>query len=146
MVTIEPATATDLPAVLELWAQETPDELRTPGILPGLEQLISHAPGALILARDGEHLVGTVVAGWDGWRGHLYRLYVAGNRRREGTGRSLIEAAQARLSALGAGRADVIVLDTNEPAHRVWHACGYELGPRWNRRARTLPGTPRARP
>ena len=42
------------------------------------------------LAADGEHIVGSVIAGWDGWRCHLYRLAVAPARRREGIGRALL--------------------------------------------------------
>ncbi|MDQ1293616.1 MAG: hypothetical protein QG608_1497 [Actinomycetota bacterium] len=130
----------DLPAVLDLWSEETPDGLRTPDALPDLQQLLFHDPGALILAWDGEHLIGTVIAGWDGWRGHLYRLHVTENRRHEGIGRALVEDAQTHLRDLGAHRADAVVLDTNEPAHRLWNTCGYELGPRWTRRVRTLHG------
>ena len=32
---------------------------------------VAHDPTALILAEDGGRLVGTVIAGWDGWRGSI---------------------------------------------------------------------------
>ena len=69
-------------------------------------------------------IVCTVIAGWDGWRCHLYRLAVAPHRRREGIGRQLVAAAEERFGVLGGTRADAMVLDDNADAHAVWSAGG----------------------
>ena len=90
-------------------------------------------PAALLLAEDGAQLVGSVIAGWDGWRGHLYRLAVHPDRRRAGVGRTLLNAAEARLAALGAQRFDAMVLDGNELGPRLWEAAGYRRQGDWGR-------------
>jgi len=97
-------------------------------------------PDALIVAVDGDRIVGTVIAGWDGWRCHLYRLAVAPARRREGIGRMLIAAAEERFRAFGGTRADAMVLDDNPGAHRIWSANGYDRQGEWSRWVKPLPG------
>ncbi|WP_370028620.1 GNAT family N-acetyltransferase [Planotetraspora sp. GP83] len=65
----------------------------------------------------------------DGWRAHLYRLAVDPARRRQGIGSALIRAAEERLAAFGAFRADAMVLRDNERAHRAWDAAGTHPAP-----------------
>ncbi len=91
-----------------------------------------------IAAFDGDRIVGTVVAGWDGWRCHLYRLAVAPGHRRSGIGRALITAAEERFRVLGGSRVDAMVLDDNEQAHRIWRACGYRPHGEWSRWVKPL--------
>lgn len=127
------AGAHDVAEVLAFWriaAEDAHRPVDTPG---GLATLHLRDPDALILAIDGNHIVGTIIAGWDGWRGHLYRLAVASGRRREGIGRVLMAAAEDRFRILGASRVDAMVLDDNEGAHRIWRACGYRRQKEWSR-------------
>ena len=127
------AEAYDVPAVLAFWRVAAEDAHRpvdTPG---GLATLHLRDPDALILAVDGERIVGTVIAGWDGWRCHLYRLAVAPGRRREGIARALVTAAEERFRILGGTRVDAMVLDDNDRAHRIWQACGYRRQEEWSR-------------
>ncbi|MEQ8147945.1 GNAT family N-acetyltransferase [Streptomyces sp. OP7] len=106
----------------------------------GVERLVARDPEALILAeRDGE-LVGTVIAGFDGWRCHLYRLAVRPDRRRQGIGTALLTAAENRFVRLGGRRADAMVLQRNETAHHAWDAAGYAPEERWRRWVKPLTG------
>ena len=135
---LRPAGPHDAPAVLAFWRVAAEDAHRpvdTPG---GLAALHLRDPEALILAVDGDRIVGTVIAGWDGWRCHLYRLAVAPSRRRAGLGRALIGAAEERFRILGATRVDAMVLDDNEQAHRIWRACGYRRQQEWSRWVKPL--------
>jgi ribosomal protein S18 acetylase RimI-like enzyme len=127
------AEAHDLPAVLAFWRVAAQDAHRPVDTLGGLATLQLRDPDALILAVDGHAIVGTIIAGWDGWRCHLYRLAVDPSRRRTGIGRALIAAAEDRFRALGGSRVDAMVLDDNAQAHRVWQAGGYRRQPEWSR-------------
>ncbi|MEV5424821.1 GNAT family N-acetyltransferase [Streptomyces cellulosae] len=122
----------DLDAVLAFW-RTAAEGTSISDDRAGVERLVSRDPEALILAElDGE-LAGTVIAGFDGWRCHLYRLAVHPGHRRQGVATALLAAAEERFTALGGRRADAMVLQRNETAHHAWGAAGYEPEERWRR-------------
>ena len=117
--TLRAGRSTDVEAVLALWR----DAEVVPGHgdeLAGLDALLARDPGALILAEEGGALVGAVIAGWDGWRGTVYRLAVAPGRRRSGLGTRLVRAAEERLRGLGAHRLQAIVIASDPQAAAFW--------------------------
>ncbi|MFF1556737.1 GNAT family N-acetyltransferase [Streptomyces sp. NPDC058279] len=136
---IDAATVADLPAVLDFW-KVAAEGASISDDLAGVERLHARDPDALLLARRGGALVGTVIAGFDGWRCHLYRLAVHPERRRQGIGAALLSAAEERFSALGGRRADAMVLDRNTPAHGAWQAGGYHPEDHWTRWVKPLNG------
>ncbi|MET9881625.1 GNAT family N-acetyltransferase [Streptomyces sp. NPDC006430] len=136
---VGPASACDLTTVLDFWttAAEGTSISDDPA---GVEQLLARDPHALLLARRDGELVGTVIAGFDGWRCHLYRLAVHPAHRRQGIGSALLAAAEERFVALGGRRADAMVLNRNERAHGAWDAAGYHPEHHWTRWVKPLGG------
>jgi len=135
---IRPALAAELGDVLAFWQIAAENENRPADRYSALAALHLRDPDALLVAVDIDEIVGTVIAGWDGWRCHLYRLAVAPSRRGAGIGRALIGAAEERFRVLGGTRVDAMVLDDNVLAHRIWRACGYRPQDEWSRWVKPL--------
>ena len=136
---IRPARPEEASAVLAFWAQAA-EGTSISDDPEGVRTLIARDPEALLLAVDGERIVGTVIAGFDGWRCHLYRLAVAPDRRRQGIGGALLDAAHRRFAGFGGRRADAMVLERNETGQHAWHAAGYSREDHWRRWVRPLGG------
>jgi ribosomal protein S18 acetylase RimI-like enzyme len=136
---IRSARTDELGDVLAFWQTAAENENRPADRHAALAALHLRDPDALLVAVDVDEIVGTVIAGWDGWRCHLYRLAVAPHRRREGIGRQLIAAAEDRFRVFGGTRADAMVLDDNADAHPVWSAGGYRRQAEWSRWVKPLP-------
>ena len=126
-LTIRRGTVDDAPAVLTLWLDADAEPTHT-DTATDLTKLIAHDPDALIVAVDVDHgrVVGSVIAGWDGWRGSIYRLAVLPSHRRRGLGRQLLAAAESRLRAVGAVRSQAIVVETDGQATAFWRASGWQ--------------------
>jgi ribosomal protein S18 acetylase RimI-like enzyme len=106
--------------------------------LAGVTRLLRHDPESVLIAESDGAVVGTVIAGWDGWRCHIYRLAVSPDHRRQGIGRALLDAAERRFVELGGRRADAMVDDGNPGAHELYRAAGYTRDLSWSRWIRPL--------
>lgn len=138
MISYRTAVEADADDVLKFWSTAAEDAHRPPDSPDAVLRLIARDPEALILALDNDVVVGSVIAGWDGWRCHLYRLAVAPTHRRQGIGRRLVAIAEARFTSYGGKRADAMVLDDNDQAHGVWRTAGYAPQPEWSRWVKPL--------
>jgi ribosomal protein S18 acetylase RimI-like enzyme len=132
-VIIRRGESADVPAILEFWAVAGENSSRPADDATLVANLLSRDPDSLLVAERDGAVVGTVIAGWDGWRAHLYRLAVDPGTRGQGVGRRLVEAAEERLRALGARRFDAMVLSGNDLGARAWTALGYRPQDDWTR-------------
>jgi len=126
MITLRPGATGDIADVLTFWLDATAEPSTTDDSA-GLEGLLARSPGALIVAVDGDEIVGTIVAGWDGWRGTLYRLAVMPSHRRRGIATLLVAEAERYLRANGARRMHLIASRAGgETAEAFWLSAAYE--------------------
>ncbi|WP_336210678.1 GNAT family N-acetyltransferase [Nonomuraea sp. LPB2021202275-12-8] len=128
----------DVDPILDFWVQAAEGTDRRDSA-DKVIALIERDPEALLIAELTGELVGTLIAGWDGWRAHLYRLAVHPAHRRKGIATRLLSAAEARFTTFGAFRADAMVLHDNTLAHPAWTAAGYSPQPEWSRWVKLLP-------
>ncbi|MBT2388149.1 GNAT family N-acetyltransferase [Streptomyces sp. ISL-1] len=129
---IRTARAGEAETVLSFWKAAAEGTSITDD-MDGVTRLIERDPEALILAEYEGRVVGSVIAGYDGWRCSLYRLAVLPSHRRRGIASALLEAAERRFLAVGGRRGDAMVLEANERARRAWAAAGYQREDHWRR-------------
>jgi ribosomal protein S18 acetylase RimI-like enzyme len=132
------ASAADIGDLIALWEEAAENGGRPPDTAEAVTALLCHDPQAVILAERDGVLIGSIIAGWDGWRYHLYRLAVRPDCRGQGVGSALLSAAESRLTALGATRIDAMVLDCNDLGQNLWRASGYSRQDDWRRWVKSL--------
>jgi ribosomal protein S18 acetylase RimI-like enzyme len=125
-MTIRTARPDDIEGVLELWESDRAAVASLPDTREVVERLMAAAEDALLVAERDGRVVGAIIAGWDGFRGNLYRLAVRADSRRQGIGRALVEAAHERLAAKGAARITALVAELEPGVAEFWQAVGYE--------------------
>jgi len=126
MVHLRSGRVDDSASIVSFW-RESEAEPTTTDDPERIEHLIATDPDAVIVAEDLGRMVGTVIAGWDGWRGAIYRLAVAPDCRGQGIGRLLVDEAVRRLDAAGATRLSAIVVNDDDTAMEFWRAVGWDL-------------------
>ena len=127
----------DIGAVLALWrrAEAIPRPTDNPD---ALRLRLGRDADLFVLAWDGDRLVGTLMGGWDGWRGNMYRLAVDPAYRRRGVARRLLAAVEERLRELGAERITSLVFKDEPGASEFWRGAGYAPDPAIERYAKDL--------
>ena len=93
--------------------------------------LVGEAPASE--AADGTtttgRVVATVMAGYDGHRGWINYLAVDPDHRGEGHGRTMMEAAETRLLALGCPKVNLQIRTDNPDAVAFYELLGYSVDP-----------------
>src|SRR5881396_468768 len=123
-ILLRPCRARDVEKVLDLWrrAAAEPSVTDDPD---ALRRKLDRDRSLFVLAWDRSRLLGSLIGGWDGWRGHMYRLAVDRACRRRGIARRLVKNVEARLRRLGAVRIDGIVVKRNRAGRVFWRELGY---------------------
>lgn len=123
---VEPATATDASAVIALWHA---CGLTRPWNDPQADyDLALVTPtSAILVAREGEVILASIMTGFDGHRGWVYYLGVDPTLRRAGLGRLMMAAAEDWLRAIGSPKVQLMVRGDNRDATGFYKALGYEV-------------------
>jgi len=139
MSVVRHGQVSDAPAVLELWANARSGHATTPDRAEDIERLLNDTPSALFVAESGDgEIVGVLIAGWDGWRGNMYRLAVHPDHRRHGIAQRLVDAGEEHLRRLGTRRVTALVGYDDAVAAAFWDAAGYPVDEEIGRRVRNL--------
>lgn len=119
----------DAEAIVALWQQVFPEygDTTRPQRDPraNIERKLAFGDGLFWLAQQGDAVIGTAMAGYDGHRGWLYSLGVHPAHRRGGVARALVSHAEAALREMGCPKVNLQVLDTRADAQAFWRALGY---------------------
>lgn len=124
--------------MLRLWSGARSSHASTSDRKEPVENLVAESPAALLVAETDGQVVGAVVAGWDGWRGNIYRLAIDRDHRRRGIGLQLIQAAEEYFRERGVGRVTALVAYDDQDAASFWDAAGYPQDTQIGRRVRNI--------
>ena len=121
MIEIRPCRLEECAGVLALWRRA--DAIPSPtDSLEELARLVGAHVDSLLVAVERGTVVGSVIGGWDGWRGNIYRLAVAPAARRRGLARRLVHEAERMLVSKGARRISALVERHEAQAVGFWDA------------------------
>jgi len=121
MIEIRPCRLEECAALLAMWARAGAIPSPTDTLEEVSHLVREHTDSLLVAIRQGS-IVGSIIGGWDGWRGNIYRLAVAPEARRAGLARRLVDAAERMLVSKGARRISALVERHEAHAVGFWDA------------------------
>jgi ribosomal protein S18 acetylase RimI-like enzyme len=116
----------DYDAALALWQRVEGLEIAEGDDKESVAQFVVRNPGLSRVALDGSSVVGVVLCGNDGRRGHIYHLAVDPAYRQYGLGKCLVNECLDRLRTVGVVRAIILVADNNFGGAEFWKRAGWE--------------------
>lgn len=130
MVSIVPYSAAHFGGVDALWREAFPDDAPRNGAEIAIPQKLAYQRELFLVACDGDAVVGSVMAGYDGHRGWISRVAVRRSHRGHGVGRRLIEEVEQRLKALGCPKVNLQVVTSNAAVVPFYERLGFLTEPR----------------
>ena len=118
----------DFSACYDLW-------LRTPGMglnniddsPEGIGRYLRRNPNTCFVAEEEGRIVGVILAGHDGRRGHISHTAVDGAFQRRGIGRQLVEHVMAAMEREGIIKVNLVVFSHNEKGNAFWESVGFTV-------------------
>jgi ribosomal protein S18 acetylase RimI-like enzyme len=132
VIEIRPYQEHDHDGMVALWEQVFPEAARWNDPATDIRRKLAVQRELFFVAVDGDEVVGSVMAGFDGHRGWLYRVAVRADHRRQGIGARLLRKAENALAKRGCHKVNLQVLVSNPDAVEFYKHLGYSVEPRVN--------------
>jgi len=116
----------DYAAAVELWKQVEGLEIAEGDDRESLAQFLTRNSALSRVAMDRSRLVGAVLCGHDGRRGHIYHLAVDPKYQGIGLGKRLVDECLGGLARAGIQRAIILVAHDNPQGREFWKRSGWE--------------------
>lgn len=126
-VVIEPCSKDDLAGIDVLWREAFAGDEPRHRAEVAVPAKLAFQPDLFLVAREDGRVIGSIVAGYDGYRGHINRVAVLESHRRKGVGALLVRAAEARLSALGCTKINLQIRAANHAVASFYRGLGYAV-------------------
>ena len=75
---------------------------------------------------ENKEIAGTIMAGNDGRRGHIYHLMVKPEHRKKGLAKRLLEKTEKALKKEGVRKVFLLVFKENKAGNNFWEKSGYK--------------------
>ena len=128
--TIRDCCVEDIERVLSIW--ETSGAGRTPtDNVHDVKRAIAEPQLEFLVAEVDGRVVGTIMGGFDGWRGAISRLAVEASYRRRGIGQALLAEVEERFDRNGVSVVTALVEKDHPWAMAYWDATDFTLDERF---------------
>jgi ribosomal protein S18 acetylase RimI-like enzyme len=124
--TIRPFTLADSDAIIAIWQA---CKLTVPWNNPhkDIARKMQVNPELFLVAELDGTIAGTVMGGYEGHRGWINYLAVSPDHQRQGVGRALMAAVEAKLLALGCPKINLQVRTSNTAVIQFYGHLGYHI-------------------
>lgn len=127
LLEIRPFRESDQESVVALWNAVFPDDPPWNEPVGVVRRKLAVQRELFLVAIRCGRLIGTVLAGFDGFRGWVYHLAISADERGQGCGRALMSAAEERLRALGCPKLNLQVRATNREVVDFYRHLGFTV-------------------
>jgi ribosomal protein S18 acetylase RimI-like enzyme len=110
-----------------LWREAFPDDPPWNKAEVAVPAKLAVQPELFLVALDGDLVIGSIMAGYDGHRGWLYAMAVLNSRRRRGVGTALVRGAEDRLRSMGCNKINLQVRASNVGVVEFYKRLGYAI-------------------
>jgi len=123
-------TIKDYDEVVTLWKNTEGMGLRKQSdSRKGIARYLRRNPGLNLVERDNKKIVGALLCGHDGRRGHLYHLAVDRSYRKKGIAKALVNRALSNLASIGIIRCTICAFAKNYVGRKFWKHIGWTQHP-----------------
>ena len=124
---IRPATVADRPGVVAVWETVFPDD--PPHNAPGrvFDAKLALQDDMLLVVMDGDAVIGTTMASYDGHRGWLNRVAVLPQYRNRGLATAVVRRAIRALRSIGCTKVNLQIRASNSGVRRFYESLGFEI-------------------
>jgi len=130
--TIRDCREEEAEAVLTLW-RDAEATVSPTDQLDSVQMAIAARSTHFLIAEQHGQIVGSIIGGFDGWRGTMYRLVVHPKAQRNGIATALVQEVEHRFVQQGAKRISALVEREHSDAVSFWPSVGYEKDSRIDR-------------
>ncbi len=126
-VVVRPYETKDASAVVRLWETVFPDDPPWNDPPDVIRRKLTVQRELFFVCLSGGHLVGTVLAGFDGFRGWVNKVAADPEYQRQGIASRLMKAAEEGLAHVGCPKLNIQVRSENSSAVEFYKDAGYTI-------------------
>jgi ribosomal protein S18 acetylase RimI-like enzyme len=120
-------TLDDYDAVYAIWCASLTSRRDSDDSRAGIAAFLARNPGLSVVAEHDGRVIGSILCGHDGRRGHFYHVAVDDAWRQHGAGKAMVAQCLANLKAQGIHRCALVAFTHNEPGNAFWARMGFVL-------------------
>lgn len=124
---VRPFAEADEPEVVALWTEVFAGDPARNDPAAVIARKLRFQRELFLVGEFRGDVVGTVIAGYDGYRGWVYHLAVDRRYRRRGFGRTLMREAENGLRGIGCPKLNLQVRSTNAEVIAFYKRLGYSI-------------------